>query len=167
MEAHPELSMTVDMANTTALHTAATQGHKEVVHFLLELEGSLATIARSNGKTALHSAARNGHLEIVQALLSKEPGLATRTDKKGQTALQMAVKGQNLEVVEVLVMADPSSINLVDTKGNTALHIATRKGRAKVNFLFFLSYDLVFDTSGLVLLYKVLTEGISRFKYIV
>uniref|UniRef100_A0A5B7A0E6 Putative ankyrin repeat-containing protein n=2 Tax=Davidia involucrata TaxID=16924 RepID=A0A5B7A0E6_DAVIN len=132
MEAHPELSMTVDISNTTALHTAATQGHIEVVNFLLELESSLATIARSNGKTALHSAARNGHVEVVRALLGEEPGIATRNDKKGQTALHMAVKGQNLEVVEELIKADPSLINMVDTKCNTALHIATRKGRAQI-----------------------------------
>lgn len=132
MEAHPELSMTVDPSNTTALHMAATQGHKEVVNFLLEAGSSIATIARSNGKTALHSAARNGHLEVIKALLEKEPTVTTRTDKKGQTALHMAVKGQNIEVVEELIGADPSSINMVDTKGNTALHIATRKGRAQV-----------------------------------
>ncbi|KAJ1431946.1 PGG domain [Sesbania bispinosa] len=133
MEAHPELSMTVDPSNTTALHTAATQGYTEIVKFLLEAGSSLATIARSNGKTALHSAARNGHLEVVKALLEKEPGVATRTDKKGQTALHMAVKGQSLEVVEELIKADPSSIiNMVDNKGNTALHIATRKGRAQI-----------------------------------
>ncbi|PSR90022.1 Ankyrin repeat-containing protein [Actinidia chinensis var. chinensis] len=132
MEAHPELSMTVDMTNTTALHTAATQGHIEVVNFFLESESSLATIARSNGKTALHSAARNGHVQVVKALLSKHPEIARRNDKKGQTALQMAVKGQNNEVVEELIKVDPSSINMVDTKGNTALHIATRKGRAQI-----------------------------------
>ncbi|KAK9280701.1 hypothetical protein L1049_014399 [Liquidambar formosana] len=132
MEALPELSMTVDVSNTTALHTAAMQGHIEVVNYLLESGSSLATIARSNGKTALHSAARNGHVEVVKALLEKEPGIATRTDKKGQTALHMAVKGMNLEVVEELIRADPSSINMVDTKGNAALHIATRKGRAQI-----------------------------------
>ncbi|KAL5581099.1 hypothetical protein UlMin_013541 [Ulmus minor] len=132
MEAHPELTMTVDMSNTTALHTAATQGHTEIVSLLLEAGSSIATIARSNGKTALHSAARNGHLVVVKALLGKEPVLATRIDKKGQTALHMAVKGQNLEVVEDLIKADPSSINMVDNKGNTALHIATRKGRAQI-----------------------------------
>ncbi|KAI3450467.1 hypothetical protein Pfo_007132 [Paulownia fortunei] len=132
MEAHPELSMTVDIANTTALHTAATQGRIEVVNYFLESESSLATIARSNGKTALHSAARNGHVEVVKALLSKEPRIATRTDKKGQTALHMAVKGQNLEVVEELIRADPLTINMVDTKGNTPLHIAARKGRPQV-----------------------------------
>ncbi|RYR23184.1 hypothetical protein Ahy_B03g068444 isoform B [Arachis hypogaea] len=133
MEAHPELSMTVDPSNTTALHTASTQGHTEIVKFLLEAGSSLATIARSNGKTALHSAARNGHLAVVKALLEKEPGVVTRTDKKGQTALHMAVKGQNLEVVEELIKGDPSSVNMIDNKGNTALHIATRKGRAQVN----------------------------------
>ncbi|GFP99565.1 ankyrin repeat-containing protein at5g02620 [Phtheirospermum japonicum] len=132
LEAQPELSMTVDIVNTTALHTAATQGHIEVVNYFLESESNLATIAKSNGKTSLHSAARNGHVQVVRALLDKEPGITTRTDKKGQTALHMAVKGQNLEVVKELIRADPSTINMVDTKGNTALHIATRKGRAQI-----------------------------------
>ncbi|XP_012827735.1 PREDICTED: ankyrin repeat-containing protein At5g02620 [Erythranthe guttata] len=144
MESHPELSMTVDMANTTALHTAATQGRIEVVNYFLEQESSLATIARSNGKTALHSAARYGHLEVVKALLGKEPRIATRTDKKGQTALHMAVKGQNLEVVEELIRADPSTINMIDTKGNTPLHIAARKGRPQVIFQQFRFFFLVF-----------------------
>lgn len=133
MEAHPELSMTVDIANTTALHTAATQGRIEVVNYFLESESSLATIAKSNGKTALHSAARNGHVEVVKALLSKEPRITTRTDKKGQTALHMACKGQNnLDVVAELIRADASTINTVDSKGNTPLHIAARKGRTQI-----------------------------------
>ncbi|KAF3660514.1 ankyrin repeat-containing protein [Capsicum chacoense] len=132
MSVHPELSMTVDVANTTALHSAANQGHIQVVNYLLEAEGSLATIAKSNGKTALHSAARNGHVLVVKALLNKEAGIASRMDKKGQTALHMAVKGQNLEVVEELTRADAKLINSVDTKGNTALHIAARKGRAQI-----------------------------------
>ncbi|KAL3620636.1 hypothetical protein CASFOL_035548 [Castilleja foliolosa] len=132
LEAQPELSMTVDIVNTTALHIAATQGHIDVVNYFLESESNLATIAKSNGKTSLHSAARNGHVKVVRALLDKEPGITKRTDKKGQTALHMAVKGQNAEVVEELIKADPSTINLMDTKGNTALHIATRKGRDQI-----------------------------------
>ncbi|KAL1545184.1 ankyrin repeat-containing protein-like protein [Salvia divinorum] len=132
MEAYPELSMTVDIANTTALHTAATQGRIEVVNYFLESECSLATIAKSNGKTALHSAARNGHVQVVEALLSKEPRITTRTDKKGQTALHMAAKGQNLDVVAELIRVDASTINMVDSKGNTPLHIAARKGRDQI-----------------------------------
>ncbi|KVI11973.1 Ankyrin repeat-containing protein [Cynara cardunculus var. scolymus] len=132
MEAHPELSMTVDMSNTTALHTAAMQGNIEVMNYLLEIESSLASIARSNGKTALHSSARNGHVRVVKALLEKAPGISARIDKKGQTALHMAAKGKNHEVVEELIKADPALINIVDAKGNTALHIATRKGRVQI-----------------------------------
>ncbi|XP_065019152.1 ankyrin repeat-containing protein At5g02620-like isoform X2 [Musa acuminata AAA Group] len=132
LKALPELSLTVDLSNTTALNTAATQGHIDVVNLLLETDKSLALIARSNGKTALHSAARNGHLEVVKALLRKESAIATRTDKKGQTALHMAVKATSLELVVELLESEPSLLNLVDTKGNTALHIAARKGRAQV-----------------------------------
>lgn len=141
-EAIPELSMTVDLSNTTALHTAAAQGHIEIVNFLLDKGSNLITISKSNGKTALHSAARNGHVEVVRALLNREPEIAMRIDKKGQTALHMAVKGQNLELVEELVKSFPSFTNSVDTKGNTALHIATRKGRAQVkDCLLFYSTD--------------------------
>ncbi|CAK9147212.1 unnamed protein product [Ilex paraguariensis] len=132
MEALPELSMTFDQSNTTALHAAAAQGHLEVVNFLLGKNSNLATIGKSNGKTALHSSARNGHLEVVKALLSKEPGLATRSDKKGQTALHMAVKGQSVEVVDELIVSDAALIKMVDGKGNTPLHIATRKGRTQI-----------------------------------
>ncbi|CAL9037191.1 ankyrin repeat-containing protein At5g02620-like [Musa acuminata AAA Group] len=132
LKALPELSLTVDLSNTTALNTAATQGHIDVVNLLLETDKSLALIARSNGKTALHSAARNGHLEVVKALLRKESAIATRTDKKGQTALHMAVKATSLELVVELLESEPSLLNLVDTKGNTALHIAARKGRAQI-----------------------------------
>ncbi|WOL14861.1 ankyrin repeat-containing protein [Canna indica] len=132
LNALPELSLTVDLSNTTALHTAAAQGHIEVVNLLLEADNSLALIARSNGKTALHSAARNGHLEVVKALLRKEPAISTRIDKKGQTALHMAAKGSSLELVQLLLEFEPFLLNIVDTKGNTALHIAARKGRAQI-----------------------------------
>ncbi|KAK1321333.1 Ankyrin repeat-containing protein [Acorus calamus] len=133
MKAFPELSMTADPKNTTALHIAAMQGHTEVVNILLEVQGNLANIAKNNGKTALLFAARNGHLEVVkEALLSKKTSVVTRTDKKGQTALHMAVKGQNLELVEEMIKCEPLLINLVDKRGNTALHIATRKGRAQI-----------------------------------
>eukprot|EP00268_Persea_americana_P064723 TRINITY_DN8546_c0_g2_i1.p1 TRINITY_DN8546_c0_g2~~TRINITY_DN8546_c0_g2_i1.p1 ORF type:complete len:414 (+),score=70.39 TRINITY_DN8546_c0_g2_i1:487-1728(+) len=124
--------MTADSSNSTALHTAATQGHIDVVNLLLETDTSLAKIAKNNGKTALHSAARMGHLEVVKSLLCKEPSFNFRTDKKGQTALHMAVKGQNAEIVHELLKPNSSVIGLEDNKGSTALHIATRKGRVQI-----------------------------------
>ncbi|KAF3674031.1 putative NOT transcription complex subunit VIP2-like isoform 1 [Capsicum annuum] len=95
----PELSMTIDASNTTTLHSAANQGHIQVLNYLLEAKNSLATIAISNRKTTFHSAARNRHVQVVKALLNKEEGIASRMDKKGETTLHMAVKGENLKVV--------------------------------------------------------------------
>ncbi|KAJ1297699.1 hypothetical protein BS78_01G396800 [Paspalum vaginatum] len=132
LQALPQLSMTVDASNTTALNTAATQGHMDVVRLLLQADGSLALIARSNGKTALHSAARNGHVEVVRALLEAEPSIALRTDKKGQTALHMAAKGTRLDLVDALLAAEPALLNQTDNKDNTALHIAARKARHEI-----------------------------------
>lgn len=130
--------MTTDLSCTTALHTAATQGHIDIVNLLLETDVNLVKIARNNGKTVLHSAARMGHLEVVRSLLSKDPSTGFRTDKKGQTALHMAVKGQNEGIVQELVKPDPSVMNVEDNKGNTALHIAITKNRAQVLPPFFM-----------------------------
>ncbi|RWR83926.1 Ankyrin repeat [Cinnamomum micranthum f. kanehirae] len=132
LHSFPDLAMTTDSSNSTALHTAANKGHTEVVNLLLETDASLVKIAKSNGKTALHSAARMGHFEVVKSLLNKEPSIGLRTDKKGQTALHMAVKGQNINIVLELLNPEPSVINIEDNKGNTALHIATRKARTQI-----------------------------------
>lgn len=133
LSSFPPLAMTTNIGNSTALDTAAAQGHIDVVNLLLETDASLAKIARNNGKTVLHSAARMGHVEVVKTLLSKDPGLGMRTDKKGQAPIHMAVKGYNVEMIMELLKPDPSSvINLEDNKGNTPLHIATRKGRPEV-----------------------------------
>lgn len=131
--------MTTDAFNSTPLHTAAAQGHIDVVNLLLDTDSDLAKIARNNGKTVLHSAARMGHLEVVKSLLGKDPSIGFRTDKKGQTALHMAVKGQNVEIVQELIKPDPSVLHMEDNKGNTPLHIATWKGRVQVssNSLFY------------------------------
>nr|GMD90906.1 ankyrin repeat-containing protein At5g02620-like [Ipomoea batatas] len=128
----PNLVMTTDSSNSTALHTAAGQGHADVVDLLLEIDSNLAKIARNNGKTVLHTAARMGHLEVVKSLVNKDPSIGFRTDKKGQTALHMAVKGQNVDIVLELIKPDPSVLAIGDNKENTALHIATRKGRPQM-----------------------------------
>lgn len=133
LNSFPALAITTNSVNATALDTAATQGHVDIVNLLLETDASLARIARNNGKTALHSAARMGHVEVVKALLNKDPSIGWRTDKKGQTALHMAVKAQNIEIVLELLRPNVSVINTGDNKGNRPLHVATRKGNINVS----------------------------------
>ncbi|CAF2105435.1 unnamed protein product [Brassica napus] len=132
LETFPNLAMTTDLLCTTALHTAATQGHIDVVNLLLKTDSHLAKIAKNNGKTALHSAARMGHVEVVKSLIGNDASIGFRTDKKGQTALHMAVKGKHEGIVLELVRPDPKVLSVEDNKGNTPLHIATKKGRTKI-----------------------------------
>lgn len=160
----PNLVMTTDLSCSTALHTAAAQGHIDVVNFLLEIDSNLAKIARNNGKTVLHSAARMGHLEVVKALVSKDPSTGFRTDKKGQTALHMAVKGQNEDIVLELIRPDPSVLKLEDNKGHTALHIAIKKGRTQVLTCFFF-ICMNFSFLRHMLLYMKYTKVLKRDLY--
>lgn len=133
MQAFPQSAMTTNWEDATALYTAATHGHIDIVNLLLEIDGSLAMIAKNNGKTALHSAVRMGHIEVVTSLLEMEPGIVCRTDRKGQTALHIALKGQNADIVRRLMMQDnASSIRMQDYRGNTPLHVASLKGNTIV-----------------------------------
>lgn len=52
----------------------------------------------------------------------------------------MTVEGKNVELVDELVKIDPSLLNMVYNKGNTTLDIATRKDRAQVIKIHFLSF---------------------------
>lgn len=133
MQSFPELIITTNLSNATALYTAASQGHANVVDLILEADVNVARIVRNNGKTALHIAARMDHLEVVKLLLMKDPAIGLVTDRKGQTALHVAVKGQSVRIAQELLKNAPYIINLADSKGNTPLHTATRKGRLQVS----------------------------------
>lgn len=133
LQAFPALAMTTNSINATALDTAATQGHIDIVNLLLQMDASLARFAKNNGQTALHSAVRMGHVEVVTSLLNVDPALCLRTDKKGQTALHIALKGENVEIVIKLLMYNSTGIHIEDNNGNTPFHVATRKGNATVS----------------------------------
>lgn len=64
LEIFLNLAMTTDLLCTTALHTAATYVHIDMVNLLLKIDSHLAKIAKKNGKIALQSAARMDMLKL-------------------------------------------------------------------------------------------------------
>ena len=103
------------------LHGAARNGHKDVVHLLLD-SGVEQDKYTKYGETPLHLAAFYGHIDVVQFLLDRgtEPDIPS---KHGETPLHFAAVEGHTNVVQLLLErgAEP---NKVDATGRTPLATA-------------------------------------------
>ena len=70
---------------TTALHHAASKGHRETVEELLEYGAMIMVDKR--GATPLHRAAAVGRGDIVELLVEHDPSIVNKQDDEGNTAL--------------------------------------------------------------------------------
>jgi ankyrin repeat protein len=62
-----------DSEGGTALHTAAYQGHREVVSYLIR-KGASLTLKDNEGSLPIHKAAFQGHEEALSTLIRKGLG---------------------------------------------------------------------------------------------
>ncbi|MGZ8630686.1 MAG: ankyrin repeat domain-containing protein [Actinomycetota bacterium] len=87
----------------TALHSATSAGHREVVEVLLEA-GADANARQSGGWTPLHAAARNGDVASVTRLLAAG-GDPTATNDDGASVLEMAQQSGDEETLAAVAAA--------------------------------------------------------------
>ncbi|QOD38396.1 ankyrin repeat domain-containing protein [Candidatus Wolbachia massiliensis] len=132
-----------------ALHTAAFNGHKNVVEFFLN-RGLSINDPGCNGFTPLHLAAEAGHLEVTEFLIAKKADIYAR-NADGSNALHVAAANGHKDIVEfflgdkcgtyVRIMDTPGisiasyqgvSIDTADTDGWTSLHYASCNGELEV-----------------------------------
>jgi ankyrin repeat protein len=92
---------TVHSRSTTALHAAASGGHRDIVKYLLD-HGADIHARRDQGSTALHDAARFGYFSVVQLLLEEGTSVDLQNDK-GKTALFLAVSEGKMDGVRWLL----------------------------------------------------------------
>jgi uncharacterized protein len=113
-----------DEHGTTALTTAAFQGHLEAVRLLLERG---ADIDRSNkfGARPLFVAATNARLGVISLLLKAGASLSVEADS-GLTAFMEAARSTP-ETVRVF-LKHGVDVNVVSSKGFTALQCAAING---------------------------------------
>ena len=105
----------------TPLHSAARQGHREIVELLIT-NGTDVNSRDSTGKSSLHDAALEGHKEIVELLIIKGADLNAESGYYG-TPLHVAAGIGHKEIVELLI-ANGANVNVKDGFGRTPLDAA-------------------------------------------
>src|ERR1035441_2277597 len=108
LKVHPDLVFSKNRTGATALHWAATYGHKDVAELLLANRADV-NARTGDGVAPLHWAALNGHKDLVELLLANKADVNAR-DRYDNTPLQSAVLNGHKDVVELL-LANKADVN--------------------------------------------------------
>ena len=90
-----------DAKNWTPLYYAVSEGHIEIVNYLLSNKADV-TVKTDQGWNVYHLAANKGHLQILQALVMHNNDYVNDVDNKNCTSLYHAVTEGHLEIVNYL-----------------------------------------------------------------
>ncbi|GMF64605.1 unnamed protein product [Phytophthora lilii] len=124
------LQLTQDHNGSTALHLAASEGHCEMVHLLLQMgagEVHLGGGRKKYARTPLHEAAINGHFQVCRLLVDFGLLVDCHTTR-GRTPLMYAVKGNFVELARYFVKEAGANVNEQNEMGVTAVYIACQDG---------------------------------------
>ena len=121
-DTHADLER-AEVSVMSALHSAAKNGHREVVRLLLRV-GANPNVSDSHSITALHLAALRGHQEVVWLLLGAGAD-KDATLMYGTTALHFAAEYGHLEVVRLLLGLGANK-DATQKSGKTARNLAAQ-----------------------------------------
>ena len=116
----------------TPLHTAALEGHSDVVK-LLVAAGADVKAKNDNGDTPLHTAAAYGHANIAKLLIDASADVNSKDDT-GKTPLHYATSDWSLKTAKVLIDAG-ADVKAKDNLGETPLHDALSAGYSNIVML--------------------------------
>lgn len=122
--------------NSTPLWHAATEGHEDVVKFLLRQEGINVNAFDVNHWTSLFQATRHGHIKVVELLLEAgaDVFLAGLPDLENPLHIA-AVNGTRNQQQIATLLIEYGREDLINTKtrlGYTSIIVATIKGHTNL-----------------------------------
>ena len=88
---NPDLSLSKNDNDDTALHFAALKGHNDIVELLLTNKADV-NAKDKDGLSPLLLAANGGYPDVVQSLLTAKADVSVRARRGGQTALYVRRK---------------------------------------------------------------------------
>jgi ankyrin repeat protein len=124
-----DINAAKNYSGASALCLAASEGHKDVVNFLIAKKADVH-ISTRDGYTPLMAAASQGWNDIVSLLIEKGADVNAQS-KHGFTALMMAVWAGHAETIELLVHHG-ANINTIPYKGICALMVAIKVGNQRL-----------------------------------
>ena len=121
-----------DANGRTALHVAASSGHRQIVGYLLDAKAQTRTVdAQKN--TPLADAVRSKHDAVAQLLREHDRDLELDLPDDGGNAVQLINAAFNLDLEQIRrLVRFGVSVNDRDYDGRTALHIAASEGWVEV-----------------------------------
>jgi len=125
LEQNPDLVFSKDdyrEFGITALHHAASEGHKSVAELLLARKAKI-DVKNAYGLTPLRLAVSHGHKDVVVLLLANNANV-NDADYEGDTPLHTAVRGGQKDIVELL-LANKARVDSKNKEGTTPLQLAT------------------------------------------
>jgi len=126
----PELINLRDDMDYAPIHTAAAEGHADIVRLLLE-KSLHSGLVDSSLNTPLHIASARGHTEVVSILLTIKPYDHSTRNIQNNTPLHLAVNGGHLKIVQMLI-EEGVKTKVKNKAGQTPLDIARARGRSDI-----------------------------------
>jgi ankyrin repeat protein len=108
------------------LCTAAANGNRNIVRYLIDVHGADINEAVNTGITPLFVAAQNGQLALVRYIVHELGADVNKAEDDGATPLYTAVQEGHLAVAVCLVKELGADVNKAMNDGSTPLHIATK-----------------------------------------
>ncbi|XP_049620161.1 histone-lysine N-methyltransferase EHMT1a isoform X5 [Syngnathus scovelli] len=117
----------------TPLHAAATEGHEEICHMLIQAGANLEMLDEAQ-RTPLMAACENNHLETVKYLIRAGASI-NHKDVMGLTCLHLASKLGHYGIVQHLLTRSSKCINCQDDGGWTPITWAIEHKHKEVFYL--------------------------------
>lgn len=112
---------------------AASNGHQDLVDYLLSKDGELNPKDFSFRQTALHAATQHHQHHMAQYLLSLGSYINYQNEVK-KTPLMLAVEANDIEMVKLL-LDNKADVLLKDVFGNCVFHYAIRQNNPEITQL--------------------------------
>ena len=114
------------------LFNASSNGHLEMVEFLITDLGADPFARSISNDMAIHGAAEHGKVEVVSAMINKFNCNPAAEGHLRRTPLHHACVGGSYDLFNLLVSITDLDVQCKDVDDNTPMHIAAMHGRAEM-----------------------------------